>query len=432
MQSLTLYPHQRKLLNENPSKHLLAWEMRSGKTGASLLLAKQKGLKTLIIHPKSVSWIKAFKDWLDTDDYQVLNKKSIKTVEDKTFYICTKEFFRDNINKIPKCGTICIDEGHHFSGYSSKMYKYAMQYVKNCTNVYILTGTPYRVSPFNVFCLANLLGHNINWFYWQNKFYNKVKMGMKMDWRTHKLVPNMVPVLKDTIDGIPVSKYLAGLIDKLGSTVKLTDVAGEIDSEDVVETFKLTPEQNKAISELNDTVEIARRSKVLQIIHGALKSDGYNEDQYFKCEKFNRAIEIIDNTQKIIIVCAHTLELKRFKETIKDRNVFIIDGSTSADRRQEIMSEFNEIEDGIVLIQSQICEGFSLFAPVMMFYSLHTGFVEYSQMKSRPLMPDRKNSITYIYLIVDDKNNPFDRDCYENVVIKKQNYNYEIYNYKKI
>lgn len=429
---LQLYPHQKELLEKNPSKWLLAWEMRSGKTGASLLLAKQKGGQTLIVHPKSVDWTKQIKIWLDIEDYLILNKKSIKKIEEHQYYVCTKEFFRDHVLELPKCKTIIIDEGHHFSGYTSKMYKYAMQYIKNCTNVYILTGTPYRVSPWNIYCLASLLGKKLNWFEWQNKFYNKVKMGMKLDWKTHKLVPNMVPVLKDKVDGIPVDKYIAALINKLGNTVKLTDVAGEIDSEEIIETFKLTLEQNKAIRLLNDTVEIARRGHIFQIINGTLKSDGYEPNQYFKSEKFNRALEIIDNTKKLIVVCNHTLEIKRFKETVKDRKVFVLDGSTDVIKRQEIMEEFNNLDDGVVFVQSQVCEGFSLFAPVMMFYSLHTGFVEYSQMKSRPLMPDRKNCITYIYLIVDDKENTFDRDCYENVVIKKQNYNFEIYNYKNI
>jgi hypothetical protein len=426
---MQLFDHQKKLLELNPDKWLLSWEMRVGKTGATLLLAKQKGGKTLIVHPKSVDWINPIKEWLNTDDYQVLKKGDV--VEDKQFYICTKEYFRIHTNKLPICSTFCIDEGHHFSGWSSQIYKKALKYVENCQHVFILTGTPYRVSPFNLFCLANLLGKNLNWWKWQDKFYNKVKMGMKLDFRTKKMVPNMVPVLKKIVGGVTVEKYLAGLVNQLGNTVKLSDVAGETESEEVIEIFKITSEQKSAIGLLDDMVELVRRNRIFQILNGTLKSDGYNKNQYFKSEKFDRAVDIINNTQKLIVVCKHTLEIKRFVETIKDRQVFVLDGSTSAEKRQAIMADFNGADDAVVFVQSQVCEGYSLFAPIMMFYSLHNGFVEYSQMKSRPLMPNIKNVISYIYLIVDDKDNPYDRDCYENVVIKKQNYNYEIYNYEK-
>ena len=78
-----------------------------------------------------------------------------------------------------------------------------------------------------------------------------------------------------------MEKYLAELINKLGNTVKLSDVAGEIECEDIIETFTITDEQKKAIENLNDTVELARRQRVFQILNGTLKNDGYNEDQYF-------------------------------------------------------------------------------------------------------------------------------------------------------
>lgn len=426
-----LYRHQRELINQAPKKHLLAWEMRSGKTATALYLCRDKNEKALIVYPKSVDWEKPIKEWLDTDDYQVLNKKTISKIENKRYYLCTKEFFRDHIKEIPLVPTLCLDEVHHFSGWSSRMYKNALWYAKQCSNIYLLSGTPYRVSPFNIFCLYNLLGYNLNWWKWQNRFYDKVKMGMKLNHRTHKLEPNMVPVLKKDINGHSVEKYLAALVSKIGSTIKFEDIAGEVESEDVVETFTLTAEQKKAIKSLTDTVDIARRGKIIQIISGSLKSDGYNEDQYFKSEKFSRSMDIINNTKKIIVVCRHTLEIKRFKENIKDRKVFVIDGQTSAEERKQSMNDFNNLDDAVVLIQSQICEGFSLISPVMMFYSIYDGFVEYSQMKSRPLMPDRKNSIMYIYMIVDDKEHYYDRACYHSVAIKKQNYNNEIYDYKQ-
>ena len=256
-------------------------------------------------------------------------------------------------------------------------------------------------------------------------------MGYRLDKRSGRKVPNIIPVLKKKIVGVPVEEYIAALINKLGDTVKLSDVAGEIECENIIENFKLTSNQKEAINLLNDVVPIARRQRIFQIINGTLKSDGYSENQYFKSEKFDRAIDIISTTEKIIVVCKHTLEIKRFKETIKDREVFVLDGSTDIKERQRIMDAFNKKLDAVVIVQAQVCEGFSLFAPVMMFYSLHSGFVEYSQMKSRPFMPDRKNSIMYIYLIVKDKEYTYDEDCYNNVVILKQSYNFAIYDYQK-
>jgi len=333
------------------------------------------------------------------------------------FTILTKEQFRKRCQEVGKREALIFDECHHVENYSSKLFKNTQKYIKihNIERVYLLTGTPYRVNSFNIWCLGILLGENWPWWEWRNKFFYMVKKGYR-EW----------PVQKTHIDGIPTAVVLNGIINKLGNTVKLSDVAGELEDENIIEYFDITSEQRNAIQSLSDSTVVALITKQLQIENGTLKSDGYSQDKYFKSEKFTRALEIIEDNPKIIVVCRHKLEIKRFNEEIKDRTIYTLDGSTSSSERQDIMDKFNKATDAICLVQAQVCEGYSLFSPVMMFYSISWGLVEYLQIKARPLMPDKKNIITYIHLLIKDKTS-IDYKVYDNVVIKKQNFSIQLY-----
>jgi superfamily II DNA or RNA helicase len=163
---------------------------------------------------------------------------------------------------------------------------------------------------------------------------------------------------------------------------------------------------------------------VFQILNGSLKSDGYSEDKYFKCEKFDRSLELIEENDKIAVICRHTLELERFRDTIKDRRVFILNGQTPKEERDKLIQEFNNSDKCVILIQAKVCEGYNLYTPVMMFYSMDWGLVEWTQMIGRPVRLDNLKSVVYINLVYKDT---VDEAVYENVVIKKQEFQSEIY-----
>lgn len=279
-----------------------------------------------------------------------------------------------------------------------------------------LTASPYRSTPYNIMALANILGYNWNWFTFTEKFFTKIKIGPKKWYK-----------VKDKIDGIPLKEKIAELVNKIGTTVSMSDVVDVPEHVWIREDFTPNKEQKKACDELLDTTAIARLSKVFQILNGTLKSDGYTKDQYFKCEKFNRALELIEENDKIAVVCRHSLELYRFKDTIKDRRVFILNGETPKDERDKLIQEFNNSERCVILIQAKVAEGYNLYTPVMMFYSMDWGLVEWTQMIGRPVRLDHLKSIVYINLVYKDT---IDESVYDNVVIKKQEFQAEIYNKK--
>ncbi len=397
-----LYRHQRELVELNPNKWLLSWGTGTGKTATLISLVDKIGLDAIIVVPKSLvdNWYREIKKWSNGNG---------------KFQVISKENFKKKYKEL-KAQIFCIDEAHHFSGYKSQLHKAALDFIKinNIEYVYLLTATPYRSTPFNVYALGNLLGKNWNWYKFNNVFFTMIKRGQRK-W----------PVLKKEIDGIPVEKYIANVIKGLGSTVSMNDVVDVPEHVWIREDFTVNPEQKKACKDLPDIDAIARLSKVFQIINGSLKSDGYTEDKFFKCDKFDRALEIINEHDKIAVVCRHTLELERFLNNITDRRVFIINGSTKQEERDKLIQEFNNSDKCVILLNTKISEGYNLYTPIMMFYSMDWGLVEWTQMIGRPVRLDHLKSIVYINLVY---KGTIDEAVYDNVVIKKQEFQAAIYN----
>lgn len=399
---LKLYPHQLKIINETPAKHLLAWGTGTGKTATAIKWNDKLGVVALVVCPKSLvdNWHREINKWSDNPN---------------NFHVLSKEQFKSK--PIPvNVGSLIIDEAHHFSGHKSQLYKSAILFIKtaNVANILLLTATPYRSTPFNIFALGNLLGKNWNWFKFNQTFFTMIKRG-----------PRKWPILKKDINGVPVKEFLGNLVKSLGSVVAMNEVVDVPEHVWIREDFTPNAEQKRACSELLDSTAIARLSKVFQILNGSLKSDGYSEDKYFKCEKFDRALELIEENDKIAVICRHTLELQRFKDIVKDRRVFILNGETPKDERDKLVQEFNNLEKCVALIQAKVCEGYGLHTPVMMFYSMDWGLVEWTQMIGRAVRLDNLKSVVYINLVY---KGTVDEAVYDNVVVKKQEFQAAIYN----
>lgn len=400
---MQLYPHQLKLINDLPDKHLLAWGTGTGKTATAIKWNDKLGVCALVVCPKSLvdNWHREISKWSDNPE---------------NFKVLSKEQFKKKHKEITGISSLIFDEFHHFSGYKSQLHKSALTFIKENNIKFILglTATPYRSTPFNLFALGNILGKNWNWFKFNQTFFTMIKRG-----------PRRWPILKKVIDGIPVQEYIGNIVKSLGSTVAMSEVVDIPEHVWIREDFRVNAEQKRACKELLDSTAIARLSKVFQILNGSLKSDGYSQDKYFKCEKFDRALELIEENDKVAVVCRHTLELHRFKDNIKDRRVFILDGATPKEERDKLIQEFNNSEKCVILINAKVAEGYNLYTPVMMFYSMDWGLVEWTQMIGRPVRLDHLKSIVYINLVYKDT---VDEAVYDNVVVKKQEFQAAIYN----
>lgn len=400
-----LFNHQKKLLELNPDKWLLAWGTGSGKTRTAIELALKRFGHRLVICPKSL-----VENWK-----QEINKWGGK---DLGFVVMSKERFKKQVKTdINWCSftTIIVDEAHYFSNYKSGMTKALYEYINKHRpeNIYLLTATPYLSSPWNIYSLANILGRSWNWYKFKKKFFYDIKMGRRT-----------IPVIRKGIES-----DISRLVNNLGSTVKLEDCADVPSQVFLHEYFELTKDQKKEIEGLNDVLPIVRINKIQQLEGGFCKGDMYVADKEVKSEKLDRIMEYVSDHKKIAIICRFTLEIdnivKKLKEKYPSRNIYKLTGKSSGEERHSIIEKIHKDDDTIIVIQAQLCEGYSLeTVPVMVFYSMDYSLKAYLQMLGRVQRVSNIKKNVYVFFITKGGVGEAVYDC---VVNKKMDFNDAIY-----
>ena len=362
----------------------------------------------LVICPKSLmeNWKAEIKRW----GYDGLG-----------FVVMSKERFKKQVStNINWCSfnTIIADEAHYFSNYKSGMAKSLYEYIKkhNPNNIFLLTATPYLSTPFNIYSLAKILGRDWNWYKFKKHFFYDIKMGRRT-----------IPVIKKNIEA-----DIAKLVNKLGSTVRLEDCVDVPSQVFQCEYFELTNEQKKEIDELNDVLPIVRINKIQQIEGGFHKGDGYVQDKEIKSEKLDRIIEYVSDHKKIAVICRFTLEIdnivKKLKEKYPSRNIYKLTGKSSGEERHIIIEKIHKEDDAIIVIQAQLCEGYSLETiPIMVFYSMDYSLKAYIQMLGRVQRISNIKKNVYVFFITKGS---VGADVYNCVVNLKMDFNDAIYEKK--
>lgn len=397
---MQLFKHQQEVIDLNPSRYLLAHETGTGKTITAIKLADKNGGNSLVICPKSLkdNWEEEIAKWSDSPD---------------SFRVVTKEMFRKNAKVTLRYENVICDECHFFAGYSPKslMFKSLDWYIKkhNPDNIWLLTATPFLSTPWNIYAYAQLLGYNWSWYKFRNEFFTEVRMG-----------PKLIPVLRPGSE-----KKIAQLVNILGNTVKMSDAVDVPESVFMTEHFRLTQQQKKAISTLDDLMHIVRWTKIHQICGGTLKGDEYTEAATFKSEKLARLKELASEHPRIAVVCRYNHEIEVLKKELEKINkVFVIQGQTKS--KHSVINEIDTTESCIVLINAACSEGYNLSSiPMMIFYSYDFSLKNYIQMKGRIQRINKVQKCIYMSLIV---KGTIDEDVYKSVVVKKQDFHLEIYN----
>jgi len=291
------------------------------------------------------------------------------------------------------------------------MFKAAESYIKkhNVKYVWPLSGTPFTASSWSVYSYGRLLGQNWDWLKWRQTFFYERKMGDRF-----------IPFPKDGME-----EKLQEIIKKIGTVIDLKDVADVSDDIIIEEEFELNAEQKKLIRNIDDVLPISLYTKQHQLESGYLKSDGYSDEQSFKCLKDSRLLELIEDNAKIVIVCRYLGQIEKYKEMIKDRRVFVISGQEKRSA-SEVAKMAEEENNAVVLVQADTSDGYSLKSfDVMVFCSMSYSFVNYDQMKSRIKSMDKKHPNTYIHMITCGES--VDRAVY-GCVMKKQDFSASLYN----
>jgi len=394
---INLYAHQKRILERNPEKILLCWSTGSGKSFACLALAERNGRNVLIICPKSVK-----RKW----------ENETKQFGCKRIYIIvSKEEFRRDYKTVGFCDTVIIDEMHFFGNTSSQLTKAMINYIKVVKPRYIYgaTATPYLSTPFNIYSLAKILGHDWNWFNFRMKYFSTISMGGRQ-----------VPVIKKGIE-----PEMAQLVASIGDVVSMEDCVDVPEQIFKDEYFELTKSQLKKIKEIKETEynPVVRYIKIHQVENGALKGDEYNEDAFFPSSKVDRIMEYVETNPKIAIICRYNLQIEYLKQAIsKVKPVYVINGAV--DDKEAVVAQIEASTACVALVNASCSEAYELPSiPLMIFASVGFSYKDYKQICGRILRINHLKKNVYVHLIVKGS---VDEAVYD-AIRKKEDFDVEIY-----
>jgi hypothetical protein len=398
---MELKPHQARAVKETPDRWGLWWRMRVGKTPTAIRIACDRCKVAIIVCPKSLvsNWGYEIERW---------------RLGDCKFIVISKETFRRDWDKLERADGIFIDEVHSaFANFKTQAFKAMTSYLnKHSPRVIIpLTGTPFTSSSWSVYSYGKLLGKDWKWFDWYRRFFYEVKMG-----------PRKVPMPKQGMEA-----ELQVILRRLGTVIDLKDVADVLDDEDIIETFSLNKEQNKAIEDAFDPMPAKRYVRQHQLESGTLKGDGYVDTKFIDCEKDKRLIELVRDNNKIIIVSRYLAQLDKYEKMFKGRKIFKISGQEQR-TASEVASLAEREKNCICLIQGDTVAGYNLQSfNIVVFASMSYSFVNYDQVRFRTKNMEKKTPCTYIHLLTEGDS--IDRAVYD-CVIKKQDFSFELFNNK--
>lgn len=392
---MELFNHQKKFLEQGRKKCLLAWGTGTGKTITALSWAKLLGQDTLVICPKALR-----QNWLRN-----VSALGVPAT------VLTKEEMRRDWEKLGKFNVVIYDEAHYAAGMKSQMAKNFRKYLKRhkTENILLLTATPYLSTPWNIYVLAGHLGYQWGYFSFKTRFFQDRYIG-------RRVVPEVRPGME---------KEIANLVKHIGDVVHLEDCIDVPEQIFETEYFELTPTQTKAIKENVETNPIVRWTKNHQIEQGVVKGNEYEEAQRFESHKLARILELVEENDKIIIVCRYNLQIDDYRQAVRaklGREALVIRGDVK--NRDEVVQEAERSKQAVVLIQGSCSEGYELPSfPLMVFASLDFSYKNYAQLLGRILRINHPKKNVYLHLLVKDG---IDEAVY-GAMMKKKDFDIAIY-----
>ena len=327
---MNLFPHQQTFLDWNPSRALLVWECRTGKTLPSTIWIDMpcRSGNTYIICLKA-------------------NKKEWERYNTKAT-VLTKEEFKKIAHTIENPTAIVVDESHYFasplflkkrSQLSVALYNLIKKYPD--MDVLLLTATPIRQNAWSLHSLLCYIGIYYDWKVWRDTFFELKTMPYmrfpawfpKKDWR-EKLIP---------------------IRDKHCNIVSLHDVVKDL------------PLPEERIIKIKNKVVVGERW-----------TDEHKEEQKGKVQ------EVLNlGYKKLIVVAFYTEQIDELaKELSKEKPVYILDGRTK--NADEVKTQAQQADECYFIVQASMGFGFDgyMFGAIV-FVSMMHSIVEYIQMTGR-------------------------------------------------
>ncbi len=403
---MPLYAHQQAFLDKNPDKSSLIWSCGIGKTRTAIEWAasdKKGKTATLVICPKALktNWLKEINkhDGGDRSSWTVVTKEEFKKIFKET----------PNMIAFPQ---VIVDEVH--VGFLTPMWKSQMskalkQYLgKNkIKRVLLLSATPYTSSPWNIYNLAWLTGHEWSWRTFKLTFFFDVQMG-----------PRTIPMARKGCEA-----ELADLTKGIADVVDIHDVMDvPLQLHADPEYFSLTPSQKQGIKLAYDPLPIVRYTRQHEVEQGFLIRDE-GETAIFPSDKVERIKALCEENPKLAIVCRYNAQIDELAEVLKDFNPLIIRGATK--NRHAVCEAAENANKAVVLIQADCAEGYQLPSfPLCVFASQSYSYVKWEQMCGRFLRMDKPSRTTFMYLLTDGDS--IDQAVYD-AVRRKEDFKIELF-----
>jgi superfamily II DNA or RNA helicase len=400
---VNLYAHQQRMVDSSPDKHLLAFSTGTGKTitAISLVNGKEDCDAVLVICPKTnvVQWAREIEKYIAEGMY---------------VSVISKEEFKKQVKFLDRYDAVIVDEAHYFAGMTSQLAKSLFWYMEkhDIKYRYLATATPYLSSPLNIFTLAKHLGYKWNYINFKHKFFYEINMGGRV-----------IPQLRPNMEG-----EVAKLVQLIGTTVDMKEVAVVPEQTHDMELVELTDEQSAAIEEVFDPQFIVRWTKKHQIENGFQYMGKFNKDgllETYKNNKVARLVELARTEPKIIIVCRYKAQIQYYADKIgrmlDEKPIYILDGNSKD--KQSVIDRANAEKTCVLLVQASCSAGYELPTfRTMVFASMSFSYVDYKQMIGRNLRINHLEENKYLHLVAEG----VDMDVYR-CIMRKEDFSMAIY-----
>lgn len=399
---MNLYKHQIEFLKKNPNKSALVWSCGTGKSRTAIEWAKLSKFDCLIICPKSLKT-----NW-GREILKVISKNSYNQ-----FRVLTKEEFRRDWKDLPAFDQIIVDEVHNgflTPQFKSQMSKALRNYIKkyNIPRILLLSATVYTSSPWNIYSLAYLIGHQWNYLKFKNTFFYDMQMGLRT-----------ISVAKKGIEG-----KLAEITKKIASVVDIhdcLDVPEQLHTEP--EYFGLSKQQKHAIKQYYDPVPIVRYTAQHEIENGILLGNEFRDPKVFESDKNERILELVKENKKVAIVARYNMQIDVLAKLLEEYKPLIIRGDIKD--RDKVTLEAEKAERCVVLIQADCAEGYQLPSfELCIFASQSYSYTKWEQICGRFLRMDKPSRTTFIYLLTEGDS--IDQAVYD-CVKRKEDFKINLY-----
>jgi len=295
---------------------------------------------------------------------------------------------------------IVIDEASAYKNAQTERWKTMRDITKVVKGLWMLTGTPAAQSPVDAYGLAKLVNPK-----GVSPFFGQFRDSVMHKITDYRWIPK--PTAEATVHKIlqPAIRF------EKADCLDLPEVTA-VDRE-----APLSPQQMKYYNTLKKQMLIeaageevtainaaVKLNKLLQISGGAVYSDAGEVIEFDVTDRLRVVREVIDESSHKVLVFVpftHTIELLTKYLNKHSITCDVINGSVSANRRAEIVKEFQTRDNPrVLIIQPQAAShGLTLTAANTVIWYAPTSSVEtYLQANARIDRPGQRNPMTIVHI----------------------------------